>query len=48
MPIVRLEAFKALAAAIETAVPELAGKVKVGQASSGTEQTYPTLTIVPG
>jgi hypothetical protein len=48
MPIVRLEVFKALGAAIETAVPELAGKVKVGQASSGTEQTYPTLTIVPG
>jgi hypothetical protein len=48
MAIVRLEAFKSLAARIESAVPALVGKVKCAQAPSSTEQTYPTLTIIPG
>lgn len=48
MGIVRLEALRSLAARIEAAVPALAGKVKCGQAPAGTEQTYPTLTIIPG
>jgi hypothetical protein len=47
MAVVRVEALRALAAAIETAVPALAGKVKVGQQPSNVEQTYPTLTLVP-
>lgn len=46
--IVRIEALKALKAMIETAVPALVGKVKVSQAAPGVEQTYPTLTIMPG
>lgn len=48
MAIVRLEALKSLGARIEAFVPALAGKVKTAQAPSGTDQTYPTLTIIPG
>jgi hypothetical protein len=48
MAVVRIEALRALKARIETAIPELAGKVKVSQAPAGEEQTYPTLTIIPG
>jgi hypothetical protein len=46
--VVRIEALRALAAVIEAAVPALAGKVKTAQQPPGVEQTYPTLTIVPG
>lgn len=48
MGVVRIEALRAFAAMIETAIPDLAGKVKAGQVPSGVDQTYPSLTIVPG
>jgi hypothetical protein len=48
MGAIRIEAFRELAARIEAAVPDLAGKVTIGQAPSDTEPTYPTLIIVPG
>lgn len=47
MSATRIEALRALGAVIAAAVPELAGKVKVGQAPSGVDQTYPTLTLIP-
>lgn len=47
MAIVRLRALEALGLVIAAAVPALAGKVRVGQAPSSVDQTYPTLTIIP-
>ena len=46
--VVRIEALKALAAVIEAAVPDLAGKVLTEQQPPGAVQTYPTLTLVVG
>lgn len=48
MALVRLEVLKSLAARIATAVPALVGKILSGQQSSGKDQTYPTLTLLPG
>jgi hypothetical protein len=47
MPVVKLRAFSALAAAIEAAVPALAGKVIASQAAPERIQDYPTLVIHP-
>lgn len=47
MAIVKLRAFRALAAAIAAGVPDLAGKITVVQAPAGKIQTYPTLVIHP-
>jgi hypothetical protein len=48
MGIVRIEALRRLGAVLEAAVPAIAGKVRIAQQPSGVDQTYPTVTIIPG
>lgn len=45
MCVVRISCFEALRDLIATRVPELAGKIKIGQQPANVDQTYPTLTI---
>ena len=47
MSIIRIEALKSLSAKIQCDIPELSGRICVGQSTSGHKQGYPSLAIDP-